>query len=222
MKPNLIVMLTHNDQTVPNALEVFQEAKDAPAQYWGFKDVGLPVDKMKQLVKAMKDAGKTTCLEVVRYTEKECLESARLALECGFDYLMGTVFYPSVFELIKGSTMKFTPFCGRVSGSPSILEGSIEEIIDDGKRIAAYGVHGFDLLAYRYVGDPVELARRFIAEIKIPVIMAGSIASYERLDRVKELKPWGFTIGGAFFTHKFGEDATFGEQITRVIEYLDK
>ncbi|NPV54797.1 MAG: hypothetical protein HPY71_14995 [Firmicutes bacterium] len=215
-------MLTHNDQTVPNALEVFEECKDAPVEYWGFKDVGLPIDKMKELIKAMKDAGKTTCLEVVRYTETECLESARLALECGFDYLMGTIFYSSVNDLLKNRPIRYTPFCGRVSGSPSVLEGSILEIIDDAKRIATYGVDGFDLLAYRYVGDPEELTREFIAEVNTKVIMAGSIASFDRLDRVKELNPWAFTIGSAFFTNKFGKDTSIREQIEKVVEYLNR
>ena len=29
--PNLTVMLTHHDITVPNAMDIFLEAKDAPA-----------------------------------------------------------------------------------------------------------------------------------------------------------------------------------------------
>lgn len=50
---------------------------------------GLPHEKMKHLVIAITKAGKVSCLEVVRYTEQECAESASLAIECGFDYLMG-------------------------------------------------------------------------------------------------------------------------------------
>ena len=49
MKPELIVMLTHHDETVKNALELFEECKDLPVKHWGFKDVGLPPDQMKQL-----------------------------------------------------------------------------------------------------------------------------------------------------------------------------
>ena len=39
MRPELIVMLTHNDVTVANAREVFEGAKDAKAKFWGFKEV---------------------------------------------------------------------------------------------------------------------------------------------------------------------------------------
>ena len=73
MKSNLIVMLTHNDKTVHNALEVFESCKDLPVNYWGFKDVDLPKPEMRELIKAIKNAGKTSFLEVVSYTKDECL-----------------------------------------------------------------------------------------------------------------------------------------------------
>ena len=41
MLDKIIIMLTHNDKTVPNAIEIFEENKDLPIQYWGFKDVGI-------------------------------------------------------------------------------------------------------------------------------------------------------------------------------------
>ena len=60
-------MLTHHDKTVENAMNVFKECSDLPVQHWGLKDVGLTVPKMKDLVKAFKDSGKTVILEVVAY-----------------------------------------------------------------------------------------------------------------------------------------------------------
>jgi len=47
MKPKIIVMLTYHDETVPNALEIFDQCKDLPVKYWGFKNVGLPVEKIR-------------------------------------------------------------------------------------------------------------------------------------------------------------------------------
>lgn len=32
---NLIVMLTHNDKTVNNAYEIFNQCKNSKAQFWG-------------------------------------------------------------------------------------------------------------------------------------------------------------------------------------------
>ncbi len=221
MEARIIVMLTNNDQTVKEAIEIFDTCKDLPIQYWGFKDIGLPVTDMKILVKNMKDSGKTACLEVVSYTENECMLAAKLAVECKFDYLMGTIFYETVYEYIKDKEIKYTPFCGIVSGSPSILEGSIEEIIEDAKRIEAYGVDGFDILAYRYVGDPLELAQRFVAEVNIPVCIAGSIDSFERIDIINNLNPWSFTMGSALFKKCFEKDGSFRENLQRVIKYMD-
>jgi len=218
---NMIVMLTNHDKTVKNALELFEECKNIPVEHWGFKNIGLPIIQMKKLVRNMKNANKKTFLEVVSYTEKECIEATKLAIECEFDYLMGTIFFQSVYDLLKDKPIKYMPFCGKVSGSPSVLEGSIDEIIAHAKSIKEKNVYGLDLLTYRYTGDPEELAQKFIKEIDLPVIIAGSINSFEKLEKVKKLNPWGFTIGSAFFDKKFVKGGSFKEQIERIVKYLE-
>ena len=55
---NLIVMLTHNDLTVNNAYEIFEECKNSKAKYWGFKEHNLPIEKMRELFQYMKKCGK--------------------------------------------------------------------------------------------------------------------------------------------------------------------
>ena len=94
--PNLIVMLTHNDFTVGNAAEIFEECKKSEVKYWGMKEQGLPLDEMKRLCQHMKECGKTTILEVVAYTQEEGLVGAKTAVECGFDILMGTKFSDAI------------------------------------------------------------------------------------------------------------------------------
>jgi hypothetical protein len=220
MYPKLITMLTYNDETVENSLEVFESCCDLPCDFWGFKDIGLPKAGMWRLVSRMKEEGKATFLEIVSLSERECMDAAVLAVECGFDFLMGTVFYPSVFEFIRKKPIRFFPFCGKVVGHPSIIEGTIDETVADGVRLAKLGVHGIDLLAYRFVGDPVQLARKFVARVKVPVIIAGSISTYSKLDFVKELRPWAFTIGSAFFEQKFAMGEPFRNQIARVLDYI--
>lgn len=44
--PELIVMLTHNDVTVPDAAAVFARCQHTRARYWGFKEEGLPFAEM--------------------------------------------------------------------------------------------------------------------------------------------------------------------------------
>ena len=42
MNTKMIVMLTYNDKTVKNALELFEECKNIPIEYLGFKNILLP------------------------------------------------------------------------------------------------------------------------------------------------------------------------------------
>lgn len=219
-KPELIVMLTHNDVTVKNAKEVFESCKDSKAKFWGFKEVGLPLDEMKDLYAYMKECGKTTFLEVVAYTEEECLEGAKMGAACGVDYLLGTLYFDSINEFCKQNNLKYLPFVGEITGRPSVLGGTIEEIIAQGEEITAKGVAGFDLLGYRFVGDAVELNKRFVEAMKVPVVLAGSVNSYARLDEVLEADPWAFTIGGAFFEGKW--EGSIAEQINTVIDYINR
>lgn len=221
--PELIVMLTHNDRTVTNAIEVFENAKDSKAKYWGFKEVGIPEDQMKLLVDKMKAAGKKTFLEVVDYTEEGCLEGARIGIRCGFDVLMGTLYFDSVKKIADEAGMKYMPFVGELSGRPSILNGKIEDIIDEANNLVdTKGIKGFDLLGYRYTGDAVKLNEEFVKNVRGDVCLAGSVSSFKRLDEVKATGAWAFTIGGAFFENKFGEGLSFGEQIDVVVDYMNK
>ena len=61
MSTKLITMLTYNDETVKDAIEVFERCADLPCEFWGFKDIGLPVDQMVQLVEKMKDNATRLC-----------------------------------------------------------------------------------------------------------------------------------------------------------------
>lgn len=219
-KPEFILMLTYNDQTVKNAFALFQECKDTPVCHWGFKDVGLPTSEMKHLVRAMKDAGKTTFLEVVSLSEEEGLAGARLAVEAGFDILMGTVFFDSILAYLKDKPVKYYPFPGHVFSHPSIIDGEIEDIVKHACLLEQQGVQGMDLLSYRYVGDARALLKAVVKATHVPIVSAGSIDSYQRLAEVWQAGAWGFTIGSALFDRKFVPDGSFKENILAVCNWL--
>ena len=216
--PELIVMLTHNDMTVTDAYAVFERCRNSKAKFWGFKEEPLPLEQMTQLKRKMKNCGKTTFLEVVAYSEEECLEGAKKAVACQCDYLMGTTFFDSVNDYCKCNNLKYMPFVGKITGRPSVLEGALEDMVKEANDYIARGAYGIDLLGYRYTGDAVHLNKEFVASVKAPVCIAGSINSYQRLDEIRVAAPWAFTIGGAFFENKFG--GTFEEKINRVCEYM--
>ena len=218
MKPELIVMLTHNDRTVENAREIFEQCKHSKARYWGFKEEPLPLDDMKKLFARMKNFGKTTFLEVVSYSEREGLDGAKIAAACHCDFLMGTKYFDSINAFCRDNNVKYMPFVGKVSGRPSILEGTLDEMLDEAHRCLDNGVYGLDLLGYRYTGDAAALNKNFVAGVKAPVCIAGSVNNFARLDELKKISPQMFTIGGAFFEGKF--NGTFAEQIDKVCDFF--
>jgi hypothetical protein len=220
MKPELIVMLTHHDRTVPNALELFEASKDIPVSHWGFKDVGLSHTEMKELVRCMKAAGKITFLEVVSLSEDEGMAGAKLAVEAGFDILMGTIYFDRIHRFLMDKPIRYYPFPGHVYNHPSILDGEIPAIVQHARWLESKGVHGLDLLGYRYVGEARKLLQDVVKATTIPIVCAGSIASLGRIAEVWEAGAWGLTIGSAFFDRQFVPGGTFQQNVQAVVDWL--
>jgi hypothetical protein len=222
MKPEFILMLTYNDSTVKDALNIFRECQDAPVMHWGFKDVGLAPDEIKTLVEEMKAVGKTTYLEVVSLSEEDGLRGAKIAVESGFDILMGTVFFDSILEYLRDKPIKYYPFPGHIYNHPSILDGTIEDIVAHARFLESKGVQGMDLLSYRYVGDAPLLLREVVKATSVPIVSAGSIESYKRLAEVWHAGAWGFTIGSALFDKKFIPNGSFLKNALAICDWLEK
>lgn len=222
MKPEFILMLTYNDTTVKDALEIFRECKDTPVTHWGFKDVGLSAEEMKALVHEMKQAGKTTYLEVVSLSEEEGLRGAKIAVDAGFDILMGTVFFDSILEYLKDKPIKYYPFPGHIFGHPSIMDGTVDEVVAHAKFLESKGVPGMDLLSYRFIGDARQLLTEVVKATNVPIVSAGSIDSYRRIAEVWMAGAWGFTIGSALFDKKFVPDGSFKDNTLAVCDWLEK
>src|ERR671916_387669 len=172
--PEFIFMLTRNDVTVEDAFEVYDEVRDAGLRYVGFKDVGLPFDRLRALTQAMHEGGQEVMLEVVSEEREDELRSARAALDLGVDYLLGGTHAGEVTRMLSGTGIRYCPFPGRIVGHPSLLRGSIEEITQSAGRLAAMdGVGGLDLLAYRHDGDVERLVGSVVASVEKTVIDAG-------------------------------------------------
>jgi hypothetical protein len=219
MKPEIIVMLTHNDVTVANARECFRSAADLPIQYWGFKDVGLPIPEMEKLVADFNDAGKTAVLEIVSFDENELLEAASFAVGSGVEYFTGGLFSPAVLEKVHNAGLKYFPFCGDVGGHPIELKGTMDAVLDAADRIRELGADGVDLVAYRYVdGDPIELAGRVAKHVGSDrLIVAGSINSVARMQRMREVGPFAYTMGGVLFEGTLKPEGSFRDNLEYVL-----
>lgn len=199
-----IFMLTRNDRTVDDAAEQLQTALHLGVRHIGFKDIGLPLDQLKALNRAIREGGATSYLEVVSLDRDSEIASAKAAVEIGIDVLLGGTRVDDVLPIIAGTTIQYCPFPGRISGHPSVLEGSIDEVVASARTLAARdGVHGLDLLAYRSRENVPALIQAVCAAVSKPVYVAGSIDTPERITALKQAGAAGFTIGTAALDGKY-------------------
>lgn len=214
-----IFMLTRNDATVPDALEVYRSIRDTALRLVGFKDVGQPVHVLEALAREMHDDGREVFLEVVSENAEDELRSIDAALEIGVDWLLGGTHVDDALRRLglRGgdpARPRYCPFPGRVVGHPSVLEGTIESIAASARELTRRdGVDGLDLLAYRWAGDVPALVRAVVEAAAVPVIAAGSVDSRERIDALAAAGAWGFTIGGAIFDRRLPAGPTVREQV---------
>ena len=131
------------------------------------------------------------------------------------------MFYPSIAAYLKDKPVRYYPFPGHVHSHPSILDGEIKEIVSHACELESHGVHGLDLLTYRYNGEAAYLLKQVVEATNVPVVSAGSIASFERIGEVWDAGAWGFTIGSAFFDRKFVPQGSFEENVLAVCNWLD-
>lgn len=215
---DFIFMLTRNDRTVPGAADCLEIALAAGVRHIGFKDVGLPVAELKGLGQRIRAAEATSYLEVVSLDAASELASARAALDIGVDVLLGGTRAEAVLPLIAGSGLRYMPFAGRVSGHPSVLEGTLDEIVASAVSLCRHaGVHGVDLLAYRWPGDVGALMAAVCAAVSKPVIMAGSIDTPARIAAARQAGARGFTIGTAAIDAAFADgDPSLAAQLSAI------
>jgi hypothetical protein len=190
-------MLTRDDQTVPDARQIYETVVDTGVRHVGCKDLGLAREELRALMDDIRAAGHTSYLEVVSESEEATLESARVAAEIGPDYLIGGTLIEPVQEIIAGTAIRFFPYVGRIVGHPCLLRGTIAEVAEDARRAEALGVDGVNLLAYRYDGDVDGLVEAVVEASPLPVIAAGSVDSAERIRALADRGVWAFTIGTA-------------------------
>ena len=197
-------MLTRDDQTVENCLEVFDSIKDTGVRHVGFKDLGVDRGTLAALNDRIKQGGATSYMEVVSTTAEACLNSARDALRIGVDCLLGGAGGASMLELLDGSGTAYFPFPGRPEGHPTRLRGGPEDIAADCRRMEREGCAGVDLLAYRAVeADPLALVKAARGALSGELIVAGSIDTPVRVRALAEAGVDAFTIGTAVFDGSF-------------------
>ncbi len=221
-------MLTHNDLTVPNATELFEECKDLPVKHWGFKDVGLSDEEIIKLGKLMKEAGKTTYLEIVTCTEEAYKRCARLGIEGEFDNVTCGHFNQELADTMRAHSKGYMPSNGilvhdPLPDGPVVMISTKEELIENSKYGLEHGATGFDFVAYRsnkYDGDElIPWMRMELPDIYLAA--AGGVISKERIKFVCENNYDAFTTGSALFNGVYAPGGSFYDNLKACKEYLD-
>ena len=224
MGPDFIFMLTRADRTIEDAEARLPEALAAGVRHVGFKDIGLPLPALRRLAEAIRRAGATTYLEVVSLDAASEAASARMALDLGVDVLMGGVRPEAVTPILAGSAIRYYPYPGDVVGHPCVLAGTVTATVESARRLlATAGVHGLDLLAYRFAGDAEGLMRA-VCQVAggRPVVVAGSLDRAERLAAVVAAGASAFTVGTAALDAAFPCGPALADQLAYILKARDR
>jgi hypothetical protein len=197
---DFVFMLTRNDSTVENALDLVEIARALGLRHIGFKDVGADAPMLMRLTAAIRAAGASPWMEVVATSREAELRSVALGRALGVDLLMGGVHAEEALRILDGSPTRYLPFAGKPSGHPTRLGGSAAEVEAQCRTFAAMGCAGVDILAYRATeAEPLDLVaacRRGFGE-KGVVVAAGSVNGAERIASIRAAGADAFTIGTA-------------------------
>lgn len=193
-------MLTREDQTVVDCIDVVYEIASHGLGHIGFKDVGVEPSVLRDLNAAIRERGAISYLEVVSATEEQALASARTAVEIGVDRLLGGTWVEPTLEILSGSSVEYYPFPGRPTGHPTELGGTPEQVAEDCRRFDELGCAGVDVLAYRATeAPPLDLVRAARAACNGRVIVAGSVSTPNQVRELAAAGADAFTIGSAVF-----------------------
>jgi hypothetical protein len=203
---DFIFMLTRDDRTIEDCLDLMDLIRPVGLKHVGFKDVGVPPGVLKSLTRAIHASGATSYMEVVSTTPEACLASARVARDLGVNRLLGGTQVDEIIDLLKGSGTEYYPFPGRPVGHPTKLGGTPSEVQAQCQNFVSRGCAGCDILAYRATeADPIDLvkaARRGLGPDKY-LIVAGAVTSAQRIRAVEAAGADAFTIGTAVFNGSY-------------------
>jgi hypothetical protein len=205
---DFIFMLTRQDRTIADCLELFSQIRPLGLRHVGFKDIGVDAATLKGLTQAIRESGATTYMEVVSITPEACLNSARIAAGLGIDRLLGGTDVAGVQAVLAGGQTRYYPFPGFPAGHPTKLGGKPKDVEAHCRDFMTKGCAGADLLAYRATeADPLDLvraARRGIG--KGYLIVAGSVSTATQIKALAHSGADAFTIGSAVFDGSYAPD----------------
>lgn len=213
-------MLTRDDQTVRDCLELIESLGELQPPHLGFKDVGVDPTTLARLQRRIKDTAATSYLEVVSTSRNRALESVRMAVDLGVDWLMGGTWVRETLELLDGTGIRYLPFPGTPVGHPTQLGGTPQQVAEHCRRFEEAGCAGVDLLAYRATdAAPIDLVRSARRATSGRLVVAGSIGNAHQIRELASAGVDAFTIGSAAMTGSFApRKGTLQGQLISIME----
>jgi hypothetical protein len=217
---DFIFMLTQDDRTVPDCVELLDTLVGLPLTHIGFKDVGVGPVTLDDLHKRIKQLGADSYLEVVSTDRRQALESARVAVDLGVDWLMGGNWVDETLAILAGTQVRYLPFPGEPMGHPTRLGGGPHLVADHCRAFTEAGCAGVDLLAYRAVdAAPLHLVHSARHATLGRLVVAGSITTAAQIRDLKAAGADAFTIGSAAIAGSFAPDRpVLRDQITAILD----
>lgn len=203
---DFIFMLTNQDRTVKNCLEIIDSISELGLGHIGFKDVGVEQAVLAELTLRIAALGAISYVEVVSTTPETIRNSIEASSRLKVDRVLGGQDVDFALQSFGKDGPRYFPFPGRPIGHPTKLAGGASDVEEDSRKARLAGCPGVDLLAYRATeADPealIRAARRGLGPDGY-LIVAGSIDSEERIKEAEQAGADAFTIGSAIFEDKF-------------------
>jgi hypothetical protein len=216
---DFIFMLTLADRTVPDCVELADTLESVGLTHVGFKDVGVDRATLHHLHERIKRSGASSYLEVVSTSPDRALESARMAVELGVDWLMGGTWVTETLAVLAGTGIGYLPFPGLPVGHPTRLGGTPELVAEHCHAYEIAGCAGVDLLAYRATeAAPLDLVHSARAATVGRLVVAGEIQTPQQIRDLAAAGVDSFTVGSAAIARKFAPNRpTLRDQLTAIL-----
>ncbi len=215
-------MPVKNARNVEDAESIMRSVtSDLKVECLGCKDNAISKEDIRMIDRHIKDAGKRSLLEIMA-DEAHYIDSARMAVEIGFDIVIGTHYTKEVADLLEENGIGYYPFIGKLTEYPIYMVGSIQDVVDEAVYVSQQNVTGLTIPLYHFEGDAEELARQLVRNVSKPMFVAGHVSTEEQIRFLNELGFYGFTMGTQLIDKRYVQNGSFNDNLKVVAEWVKK
>lgn len=201
--PQLVVMLTHNDNTVRDPALVLSSIDSPELTHVGLKETGISPSEFVDSLQYLKNIGKCVYVELMTENNDEMMFYARIAIEQKADALLGTRRSERLDQLIRDSGITYFPvfddqfaYEATLRNDNQTAKNALTELCSEPH------VTGALINPFRIPCCAESLIRATVSHGK-SAFVTGSINSAERLQLVAKSGAQALAVGTAIFDRAF-------------------